>query len=103
MLVSAPGKIILFGEHSVVYGRGAIASAIDLRTYTEGKLLNEKTIKIHANDLKIPGLSISFSEEEIFLGTDYGKAGYVVSYVKSAIEKIFTEYVFRKGFEISIR
>ena len=103
MLVSAPGKIILFGEHSVVYGKGAIASAIDLRTYTEGKLLNEKTIKIHANDLKIPGLSISFSEEEIFLGTDYGKAGYVVSYVKSAIERIFTEYGSRKGFEISIR
>ncbi|HQM95352.1 MAG TPA: mevalonate kinase [Methanofastidiosum sp.] len=103
MLVSAPGKIILFGEHSVVYGRGAIASAIDLRTYTEGKILNEKTIKIHANDLKIPGLSISFSEEEIFLGTDYGKAGYVVSYVKSAIERIFTEYGSRKGFEISIR
>ncbi|HQM95305.1 MAG TPA: mevalonate kinase [Methanofastidiosum sp.] len=103
MLVSAPGKIILFGEHSVVYGRGAIASAIDLRTYTEGKLLKDKTIKIHANDLKIPGLSISFSEEEIFLGTDYGKAGYVVSYVKSAIERIFTEYGSRKGFEISIR
>ena len=103
MLVSAPGKIILFGEHSVVYGRGAIASAIDLRTYTEGKLLKEKIIKIHANDLKIPGLSISFSEEEIFLGTDYGKAGFVVSYVKSAIEKIFTEYGSRKGFEISIK
>lgn len=103
MLVSAPGKIILFGEHSVVYGKGAIASAIDLRTYTDGKILNEKIIKIHANDLKIPGLSISFSEKEVFLGTDYGKAGYVVSYVKSAIERIFTEYGSRKGFEISIR
>ncbi len=103
MLVSAPGKIILFGEHSVVYGKGAIASAIDLRTYTDGKLLNEKIIKIHANDLKIPGLSISFSEEEVFLGTDYGKAGFVVSYVKSAIERIFSEYGSRKGFEISIR
>lgn len=66
MLVSAPGKIILFGEHSVVYGRGAIASAIDLRTYTEGKLLEEKIIKIHANDLKIPGLSISFLKRKSF-------------------------------------
>ncbi len=103
MLVSAPGKIILFGEHSVVYGKGAIASAIDLRTYTDGKLLNDKVIKIHANDLKIPGLSISFSEEEIFLGTDYGKAGFVVSYVKSAIDRVFNEYGSRKGFEISIR
>jgi mevalonate kinase len=103
MLVSAPGKIILFGEHSVVYGKGAIASAIDLRTYTDGKLLKEKVIKIHANDLKIPGLSISFSEEEIFLGTDYSKAGVVVSYVKSAIDRVFDEYGSRKGFEISIR
>lgn len=103
MLVSAPGKIILFGEHSVVYGKGAIASAIDLRTYTDGKLLKEKAIKIHAHDLKIPGLSISFSEKDVFLGTDYGKAGFVVSYVKSAIERVLDEYGSRKGFEVSIR
>lgn len=30
--VSAPGKVILFGDHSVVYNRRAIASAISLRT-----------------------------------------------------------------------
>ena len=30
---SAPGKIFLFGEHAVVYGKTAIACAIDLRAY----------------------------------------------------------------------
>ena len=30
--LSAPGKIILCGEHSVVYGKKAIACSIDLRT-----------------------------------------------------------------------
>jgi len=33
LLVSAPGKIILFGEHAVVYGKKAIAAAVNRRCY----------------------------------------------------------------------
>jgi mevalonate kinase len=34
-ICSAPGKVILFGEHAVVYGHPALAAATDQRTYVE--------------------------------------------------------------------
>ncbi|KAK4046828.1 cystathionine beta-lyase [Microbotryomycetes sp. JL201] len=40
LIVSAPGKVILFGEHAVVHGVTAIAGSVDLRCYclTEARL-----------------------------------------------------------------
>lgn len=34
VIASAPGKLILFGEQSVVLGKTAIATAISLRVFT---------------------------------------------------------------------
>lgn len=36
--VSAPGKVILHGEHSVVYGKTAIAASLGFKTYTQIKV-----------------------------------------------------------------
>lgn len=44
---SAPGKVFLFGEHAVVYGKRAIACAIDLRTTVE-VTHNSRGIRIHS-------------------------------------------------------
>lgn len=41
---SAPGKLILFGEHIVVYGEPAIATAIDKRAYVTATEIKERKI-----------------------------------------------------------
>uniref|UniRef100_A0A0N4ZQF8 Mevalonate kinase n=1 Tax=Parastrongyloides trichosuri TaxID=131310 RepID=A0A0N4ZQF8_PARTI len=53
MYYSAPGKIILFGEHAVVYGKTAIAGAIDLRAYVKIENNNYKNVSIELNDFNV--------------------------------------------------
>jgi len=52
---SAPGKVILFGEHFVVYGVKAILCAINKRvTVTAEKIKEEKiSIKSDIGDLEL--------------------------------------------------
>jgi len=62
-IASAPGKIILFGEHFVVHGTPAILAAIDKRvtvtsTFTENKILK---INSQLGTLEVP---MSSSHEE---------------------------------------
>jgi len=45
IIVSAPGKIHLSGEHSVVYGQPAILSAIDKRLFITLKQRKDKLVK----------------------------------------------------------
>ncbi len=37
MIASAPGKVIIFGEHSVVYGKHAVVSSISKRCYVKAE------------------------------------------------------------------
>ncbi len=52
---SAPAKIILFGEHFVVYGEPAVATAIDRRAQVTAQKRNDKRIFIDSLDLGASG------------------------------------------------
>ena len=48
-VASAPAKVILFGEHFIVYGGKAILCAIDKRITVESELVDSATIKIESD------------------------------------------------------
>jgi len=62
-IASAPGKIILFGEHFVVHGTKAILAAIDKRVTVTSTFTDNKTIKVNSQlgTIEVP---ISSSYEE---------------------------------------
>lgn len=52
-MVSAPGKVIVYGEHAVVHGKAALAAAISLRSYLLVTTLSksQRTITLNFRDL----------------------------------------------------
>uniref|UniRef100_A0A158R622 Mevalonate kinase n=1 Tax=Syphacia muris TaxID=451379 RepID=A0A158R622_9BILA len=63
LFISAPGKIILFGEHAVVYGKTAVAGSIDLRTYVSLYTSADGRIYLSLPDL---GIEETWELKELF-------------------------------------
>ena len=61
---SAPGKIILFGEHAVVSGVTALGGAIDLRAKVTVQDLPGKVL-IETEDLALRGFSIDLTTGQL--------------------------------------
>lgn len=81
---SAPGKAILFGEHAVVYGKPAIAMAINRRVCVD--VLEGSTSKINVNirDLDVKGC-IDFDNGSIT--SDSPRKG-ILKYILESIKKV---------------
>lgn len=50
--VSAPGKLLLLGDHAVVYGYPCIVTAVDKRLYVEAEMINNSENQIIAPQVK---------------------------------------------------
>ena len=60
VLASAPGKVILCGEHAVVFSEPAIVMAINKRAFVSAELRSDNAVYISSTDLNLSGC---FTEE----------------------------------------
>jgi len=94
---SAPGKTILFGEHAVVYGKPAIAAAVDRRAYVSIRKREDLRTHVNVEELGVSGfLNLDRGSIEIEKGENNRKG--ILKYVLRALRKTNAE----DGLEVTI-
>ncbi len=88
--VSAPGKLMLFGEHAVVHGRPCIVTAIDARMRVFLKKRGDNKIITNVPDLNLKNYIISIED----LDKPYAKE---IKFVLTAIKNFFEKYQIKSG------
>ena len=100
VVASAPAKIILFGEHFVVYGEPAIVVAIDKRAYVKIESRHDNNLHLRSTTLNLAG-----SFERDTFKTEQGstrEARIKFEPIKRAIESILEKQGKQIGLDIEI-
>jgi mevalonate kinase len=95
---SAPGKLMLFGEHAVVYGRPCIVTAVDQRIRVSVQKLTEKELQIEAPDVGI--LNYKKNINKIGHGNDIPKG---VRFIEYAIKNFKNKFGLPSGVKIETK
>ena len=95
--VSAPGKLMLFGEHAVVYNRPCIVTAVEQRMYATIELLDLQNFELQAPDVNITDYTKPITD----LGN--GEIPKGAKFVEIAVKNFFEKYNISQGIKITTR
>ena len=93
-MVSAPGKLMLMGEHAVVYDHPCLVTAVDQRMWVTIELMDNKEFWLEAKDVGI--------KEHKKTLKDLGKGGIPkgAKFVELAVKNIIEKYSLKSGFKV---
>jgi len=94
---SAPGKLMLFGEHAVIHQYPCLVTAVDLRVYVSIEKIEPPMIVIETPKLNKQGQSFSLPLKELFNDqTLHPQTKFIVA----SIRKVFSRYNLLQGLKI---
>lgn len=96
--VSAPGKLMLFGEHAVIYNRPCIVTAVDQRISVKIRPVKKSKLLIDAPDVKIVGYCRGI--DALGKKTNMPKG---VRFLEAAVKNFFEKYKVGSGLKIKTK
>ena len=94
--VSAPGKLMIFGDHAVVHGRPCIVTSVDHRMQVSLEKREDNKIHLNAPDVNIENYIVSLKD----LSETHLKE---VRFVLAAVKNFFRKYRFENGLNIETK
>ncbi len=97
IIVSAPGKLMLFGEHGVVYGRPCIVTAVGQRMKATVELTEEPLFELKAPDVQVTNYKKAIEDCGV------GEIPKGAKFVEVAVKNFLDKYPFGGGVKVETK
>ncbi len=97
MIISAPGKLMLLGEHAVVYNHPCLVTAVGQRLFAEIELISKPVMQLDASDVNVAGYEKPLQD----LGG--GEMPQGARFIEIAVRNFLSKFPRDKGIKITTK